>query len=69
MDFVHSGRGSRDPEVVVRRTLYAGIQNPCLLETALIQKIMATETLCEDSLGLSPAVKAAHLVESYLARA
>jgi len=63
MDFVHSGRASRDPEVGVRRTLYADIRTPWLVERALIQKTMATEILCGGNLDLSSEVKAARLAE------
>src|SRR5271163_317603 len=61
MDFAHTGMARRDPKVGLIRTLYAGSRSPWFLETALVRKIMATETLYEGIQGLSSAVKVARL--------
>lgn len=69
MDFVYTGRACRVPKVRVTGAFYAGSRTPWLVETALIQKIMATETPYEGILGLASAVRQAHLDEWYLVHA
>jgi hypothetical protein len=63
MDFVHTGREYPDPEERLRRPFYVGNQSPWFVETALIQRIMVTKTLCGGILGLSLVVRVARLGE------